>query len=266
MSRTTLLMAKVKLVPPYHRLILIFSQGDYHGQDVQQPSDYSNHPDQTVEVTHEEQKKKWWDLDDERKKQLKVRALSEVVVGISHYPRSVAALRQALLSSVRDTTPGTSTRNTKNQTMMWDYYFIFCFTRYLYLSIKKKKEALTWGAQGWAKDSQATTEEFRNHGPRAPATWVLVEGRDNIPSSAFVAGNDKDGNKIYVARAYFEHGLRTFYQPYFFHPLIHCLPCLEIGKASANFKQGSAIGYAGKVVEVTRSHTIPIPVHKLTSK
>lgn len=47
-------------------------QGDYHGQDVHSPDDCSRHPDQTVDIPHEEQKKKWWDLDDDRKKQLEV--------------------------------------------------------------------------------------------------------------------------------------------------------------------------------------------------
>lgn len=212
---------KGKFVPPYHQLILIFSQGDYHGQDVQQPSDYNNHPDQTVEVPHEEQKKNWYELDDERKKQLKVRALSGVVVSILHYPRLVAALRQVLPSSVGDTLPIKSTRNTKNQKKRWDYCFAFCSTRYLYL-LEKKKDALTWGAQGWAKDSQAKTEEFRRHGPRAAATWVMVDGRDNIPKSALVAGKDKENNPIFIARAFFEHSVRTFDRSYSFPLSIHC--------------------------------------------
>lgn len=63
--------------------------------------------------------------------------------------------------------------------------------------------------QGWHKDSVARTEEFRNHGPRAPVTWVLVDGRDKIPNSALEAGKDKDGHTIYVARAYYEDSIRT---------------------------------------------------------
>ncbi|KAH9054271.1 hypothetical protein EDB87DRAFT_1702709 [Lactarius vividus] len=170
-------------------------KGDYHGQDVQQPSDYHNHPDQNVEVPHEEQKKNWWDLDDDRKKKLKIGggiAAGLGIIGAGYYAYH------------------------KHEE---------------HKKSEEDKEALAWGVQGWAKESQAKTEEFRNHGPRAPATWVLVEGRDNIPPSALVAGNDKDGNKIYVARAFFEHGL-------------------QIGKASSNFRQGSAIGYAGKVIEL----------------
>jgi hypothetical protein len=95
MTRTTLLMEKVILDPPSYRIFLIFSLGDYHGRDVPPPSDYNKHPDQTVEVPHEEQKKKWTDLSDERKQQLKVRTLSEVVASILYCPRRVAALQQA---------------------------------------------------------------------------------------------------------------------------------------------------------------------------
>ncbi|KAH8994056.1 hypothetical protein EDB92DRAFT_1852498 [Lactarius akahatsu] len=164
-------------------------KGDYHGQDVQQPSDYNNHPDQTVEVPHEEQKQNWWDLDDDRKKKLKIGggiAAGLGIIGAGYYAYH------------------------KHEE---------------HKKSEEDKDALAWGVQGWAKESQVKTEEFRNHGPRAPATWVLVEGRDNIPPSAFMA------IKYTVARAYFEHGL-------------------QIGKASANFRQGSAIGYAGKVIEL----------------
>jgi len=64
--------------------------------------------------------------------------------------------------------------------------------------------------QGWHQDSRARTEEFRNHGPRSPTTWVLVDGRDKIPNSAIEAGRDKDGHPIYIARAYYEDSIRTF--------------------------------------------------------
>lgn len=96
---------------------------------------------------------------------------------------------------------------------------IFCFT--LPLLTKTQKDALKWGAQNWAKESQAKTEEFRNHGPRGAVTWVLVEGREKIPKSAFEAGRDKDNHPLYVCRAFFEHGTRTFYRWYFFHSSIH---------------------------------------------
>jgi hypothetical protein len=73
-----------------------------------------------------------------------------------------------------------------------------------------KKQALTWGLQGWLRDAYVRTEEFRNHGPRAPTTWVLVDGRDNIPRSAIEAGINRDGHPIYISRAYYEDSIRTF--------------------------------------------------------
>jgi len=170
-------------------------KGDYHGQDVAQPSDYHNHPEQTVEIIHEEQKKSWLDLTDERKQQLKVGG------GI--------AAGAALLGAG---------------------YFAW-HKHEEHKKSEEEKDALKWGVQGWAKESQAKTEEFRNHGPRAPFTWVLVEGRENIPKSALVAGTDQNNNPIFIARAFFEHGL-------------------QIGKASPHFQQGCAIGYAGKVIEL----------------
>lgn len=46
--------------------------GNYNSQDVHQPDDCIWHPCQTVIVPHEEQKKKWRDLSEDRREQLKV--------------------------------------------------------------------------------------------------------------------------------------------------------------------------------------------------
>jgi hypothetical protein len=73
-----------------------------------------------------------------------------------------------------------------------------------------KKLALTWGLQRWQRDAYVRTEEFRNHGPRAPTTWVLVDGRDKIPKSAIEAGKDKDGHPMYYARVYYEDSIGMF--------------------------------------------------------
>jgi hypothetical protein len=128
-----------------------------------------------------------------------------------------------------------------------------------------KKQELTWGAQSWQTDAYARTEEFRNHGPRGPTSWVLVEGREKIPRSALEAGKDKDGNSIYIARAFFEGGTRTFDGPDFFFPSVFHL-FIEIGKASRGFKEGAAIGYAGSVVEVRETifHTLRFWARSLT--
>jgi len=171
-------------------------KGDYDGQDVPQPSDYHNHPDQAVEITHEEQKKNWRDLTDERKHQIKVgggMVAGASILGTGYLPWH---------------------KHEENK-----------------LS-EDEKDALIWGVQGWVKDSQAKTEEFRKHGPRAPYTWVLVEGRDNIPKSALVAGKDQNNSPIFIARAFFLHGL-------------------QIGKASPNFRQGCVIGHSLKVIELS---------------
>jgi len=170
-------------------------KGDYHAQDVHPPDDCRQHPDQTVEVTHVEQKKKWTDIDDNRKKQL------EVGGGLL---AGAALIGGGYLA--------------------WQHH---------QKKTEEEKQELTWGAQSWQTDAYARTEEFRNHGPRSPTSWVLVEGREKIPRSALEAGKDKDGNSIYIARAFFEGGT-------------------QIGKASRGFKAGAAIGYAGSVVELNK--------------
>jgi hypothetical protein len=106
--------------------------------------------------------------------------------------------------------------------------------------------------QGWARESQARTEEHRSHGPRSPTTWVLVEDRERIPSSAIEVGRDRDDNPIYVSRCYYEGGLRTFnLSIMLYFPIDAPLLYLEIGKASRAFKEGSVIGYGGRTIEVS---------------
>jgi hypothetical protein len=77
MSRTTLPMTQViYLLSAIDHLDHLPLQGDYCQQDVHPTNDCNKHPDQTEEVPHEEQKKKWYDLDDQRKKQLEVQIFS----------------------------------------------------------------------------------------------------------------------------------------------------------------------------------------------
>jgi hypothetical protein len=90
----------------------------------------------------------------------------------------------------------------------WVYYRILIPT-FPCLPLSKR-QALTWGLQRWQRDAYVRTEEFLNHGPRAPTTWVLVDGRDNIPTSAIEAGKDKDGHPMYFARVYHEDSIGMF--------------------------------------------------------
>jgi hypothetical protein len=103
------------------------------------------------------------------------------------------------------TTPGTKTKGEPKR--KWVYYRILILTFPCLPS--SKKQALTWGLQRWLRDAYVRTEEFYNHGPRAPTTWVLVDGRDKIPKSAIEAGKDKDDHPIYFARAYYEDSIGT---------------------------------------------------------
>ena len=105
------------------------------------------------------------------------------------------------------TTPGTKTRKGELK-RKWVYYRILFLTFPCLPS--SKKQALTWGLQRWQRDAYVRTEEFCNHGPRAPTTWVLVDGRDKIPKSAIEAGKDKNGHPNYFARAYYEDSIGTF--------------------------------------------------------
>ncbi|KAI0277393.1 carbohydrate-binding module family 12 protein [Russula aff. rugulosa BPL654] len=143
-------------------------KGDYHPQDVHPPEDCGH---QNPDDPHEEPKK-WWDLDDNRKNQLKIGG--GLLAGAAIIGGGYMAWHE----------------HEKKKT-------------------EEEKQALTWGVQDWHKDSYTRTEEFRNHGPRGTGTtWVLVDGRDKIPNSALEAGRDRDNNPIYIARAYYENGIQ----------------------------------------------------------
>jgi hypothetical protein len=73
MNRTTLPMKRViGRLSQSINFIFLHLQGNYNSQDVHQPDDCTWHPGQTVTVPCEEQKKKWRDLGEDRRKQLKV--------------------------------------------------------------------------------------------------------------------------------------------------------------------------------------------------
>jgi len=56
--------------------------------------------------------------------------------------------------------------------------------------------------QNWIKDAEVRTSDFRENGPRSPATWVLNEGT-NIPSGAIEVGQEHDW-KLYICRVFHE--------------------------------------------------------------
>jgi hypothetical protein len=63
------------------------------------------------------------------------------------------------------------------------------------------------------RDAQARTEGHDGRGSRGSPTWVLVDGRENIPDTAILAGRDRDNHPIYIARAYQGDSLRTLRWP-----------------------------------------------------
>ncbi|KAG5646269.1 hypothetical protein DXG03_003865 [Asterophora parasitica] len=66
-----------------------------------------------------------------------------------------------------------------------------------------------WQATGrteWINQARSRTEAFYRDGPRGPATWVLVQGK-NYPQYAIEVGREKNV-PLYIARAY--HDLDTF--------------------------------------------------------
>ncbi|KAF8891730.1 carbohydrate-binding module family 12 protein [Infundibulicybe gibba] len=120
-------------------------------QPQQQQPQYPNLPQSSEKPTHEEKKTHWYDLDDERKKQLEVGG--GLLAGAALLGGGYMAYKQ----------------HGKNE---------------------EEKKAQTWALQNWVDDARQRTELFRRDGPRGPATWILNEGK-HIPQGALVVGKEK---------------------------------------------------------------------------
>ncbi|KAG8893211.1 hypothetical protein FRB99_002136, partial [Tulasnella sp. 403] len=59
----------------------------------------------------------------------------------------------------------------------------------------------------WIEDAKRRAHEFRTRGPKGPTTWMLVEYGET-PRAGIIAGEDEDGNPMYIARNFHEGGLR----------------------------------------------------------
>ncbi|KAJ1305803.1 hypothetical protein OPQ81_010533 [Rhizoctonia solani] len=170
--------------------------GRMYGVPPSQPQQTYNQPpeqrpwdqhDQTkVEFGEEEKQKNWYDLDPERRKQLEIGG--GLLAGAALLGGGFLAYK----------------KHKENE---------------------EEKKALAWGLQNWVTDAQRRAQEFHQHGPRGPVTWLLTKG-PRIPQGAFVAGQESDGTPLYVGRTFFEGGI---------HP----------GKVSPNFQKGCIIGYGG---------------------
>ncbi|KDQ57662.1 carbohydrate-binding module family 12 protein [Jaapia argillacea MUCL 33604] len=111
---------------------------------------WDDHKTQHVDIPHDEQKKNWFDLDDERKKQLEVGG--GLVAGLAAIGGGFMAYKAHEKS-------------------------------------EEQKKAAVWALQAWLKDAQARTEAFHRDGPRGPTTWVLNQGHV-IPQGAIQGGEE----------------------------------------------------------------------------
>lgn len=111
---------------------------------------WNEHTEQQVDIPHEEHKKKWWDLTDERKKQVEIGG--GLVAGLAALGAGYYAYHE----------------HEKNE---------------------ETKKAHVWALQSWLAEAKARTQEYYSRGASSSLTWILIEGHD-IPDNAIVGGNE----------------------------------------------------------------------------
>ncbi|KAH9948840.1 carbohydrate-binding module family 12 protein [Amylocystis lapponica] len=122
------------------------AQGDYGNE-----KNWDQHDTQQVDIHHEERKKNWYDLTDERKKQL------EIGGGLA---AGLAVIGGGYLAYQH---------HNKNE---------------------DEKKANVWALQNWLHEAEARTQDFFANGPRGPATWILNEG-NSVPQGAIPGGEQQ---------------------------------------------------------------------------
>ncbi|KAI0357544.1 carbohydrate-binding module family 12 protein [Trametes cingulata] len=146
---------------------------------------YDQPPQQQVPIHPDERKTGWNSLSDDRKKQIEIGG--GLLAGIAAVGAGYFAFKEHEKS-------------------------------------EEEKKANIWALTNWLQEAEQRTREFYEHGPRGPATWILVEGK-NIPTNIAIVGGEEHGQPHYICRGFHEGSL-------------------QIGKASPIFQKGGVIGYA----------------------
>jgi len=94
----------------------------------------------------------------------------------------------------------------------------------------EEKKTHLWALQNWLQEAKERTDDFNQNGAKGPLTWILTSGK-NIPHGALLGGQDKSGQALYIARAYYDGGL-------------------QLGKAGTQLKEGGLITANGKEIDV----------------
>ncbi|KAJ7755718.1 carbohydrate-binding module family 12 protein [Mycena maculata] len=150
------------------------SQGEKQLHDVLE-SQAPRPSGQSVDIHHEERQKHWYDLDDNRKKELEIGG--GLLAGAALIAGGYAAFKG----------------HEKNE---------------------QEKKSQTWALQNWLHDAQVRTTEYYQRGPRSPATWLLVEGPQagKIPQGAIAVGQEvgrESSWMLYICRAFYEGGIQV---------------------------------------------------------
>ncbi|KAG6886259.1 hypothetical protein C0993_006669 [Termitomyces sp. T159_Od127] len=72
----------------------------------------------------------------------------------------------------------------------------------------EEKEDEEEGRANWINEARVRTEQFHREGPRGPATWLLIQGKDFPPRALEVGREDSWPRDIYEILVGDTHGLR----------------------------------------------------------
>jgi len=128
---------------------------------------WDEHTEQTVDIQEHEKQKNWYDIPEDRRKELEIGG--GLLAGAALLGGGYAAYKH-------------------------------------HENGEEDKKAEAWGLQNYISNAQARTDRFNQGGAQGPVNWVLTQGK-NIPDNAIIGGTDTDGSQLWVARAYYDGGI-----------------------------------------------------------
>ncbi|KAJ3079612.1 hypothetical protein HK102_003665 [Quaeritorhiza haematococci] len=71
---------------------------------------------------------------------------------------------------------------------------------------QENKQQTAWAGGNWETEAQQRLQQYNSAAVKPKVAWVLTTGNE-VPANAIPGGAEKDGEPLYIARAFIEHGV-----------------------------------------------------------